>query len=109
MYTAILAVGLIVQQTADPGGQAAFGNSLDRLSKAVESDQHRQLFDKSKDFQARFQEREFIQRFNDLVTAMGKFSQKYRSEHVIDIKKVESIKKAYRNLEKSDPWFKAVQ
>jgi hypothetical protein len=48
----------------------------------------------------------FVTRFNDLVAALQQFSVKYKSRHVIDVKNVEAIRKAYRKLEDSDAWFK---
>ena len=52
-----------------------------------------------------YEEQEFTQRFNELVFALQSFSETYNSGHVIDVKRVKAIKKAWRELEKSD-WFK---
>jgi hypothetical protein len=55
--------------------------------------------------ETRYEEHEFAQRYNKLVVALQSFSQTYNSGHVIDVKRVKAIKKAWRELEKSD-WFK---
>ena len=52
-----------------------------------------------------YEEHQFSQRFNKLVFALQSFSDTYNSGHVIDVKRVKAIKKAWRELEKSD-WFK---
>ena len=50
-------------------------------------------------------QREFEERFNQLLFKLGDFADKYNHGHTIDIKKVEAVKKAWRELEKSEPWF----
>jgi hypothetical protein len=55
--------------------------------------------------EALYEEHQFSQRFNKLVFALQSFSETYNSGHVIDVKRVKAIKKAWRELEKSD-WFK---
>jgi len=55
--------------------------------------------------QSLYEEHEFAQRYNKLVLALQNFSESYNSGHVIDVKRVKAIKKAWRELEKSD-WFK---
>ena len=52
-----------------------------------------------------YQEHQFAQRFNKLVLALQGFSETYNSGHVIDVKRVKAVKKAWHDLEKSD-WFK---
>ena len=53
---------------------------------------------------ARSEEPDFIRRYNQLATAIADFSHTYNSQGVIDVKKVKAIRKALRELEKSD-WF----
>ncbi len=52
-----------------------------------------------------YQEHQFAQRSNKLVFALQSFSETYNSGHVIDVKRVKAVKKAWHELEKSD-WFK---
>jgi hypothetical protein len=52
-----------------------------------------------------YEEHQFAQRFNRLVIALQSFSETYNSGHVIDVKRVKAIKKAWHELQKSD-WFK---
>ena len=56
--------------------------------------------------EASYEERQFTQRFNQLMLALRSFSQTYNTGRVIDVKRVEAVKKAWHELEKSD-WFKA--
>ena len=50
-------------------------------------------------------EHQFAQRLNKLVFARQRSSDTYNSGHIIDGKRVKTIKKAWHELEKSD-WFK---
>ena len=52
-----------------------------------------------------YEEREFIKRFNELMNAMFDFASSYNTGHVIDARKAKSVRKALRELEKSD-WFR---
>jgi hypothetical protein len=54
--------------------------------------------------QAQFERQELIRRFNGLITALDDFARTYNSRGVIDVKKTKAIRKAVRELEKSD-WF----
>lgn len=49
---------------------------------------------------------EFVRRFNDLLEALRDFAATYNAGHVINVKKVKAVRKAWHELEKSD-WFKA--
>ena len=51
-------------------------------------------------------EREFTKRFNNLVRAMREFSNTYNVGHVVNVKQAKAVRKAMRDLEKSD-WFHA--
>jgi hypothetical protein len=52
------------------------------------------------------QEQEFARQFNSLMVALREFSATYNSGHVIDVKKVKAVRKAWVELEKSG-WFRA--
>ena len=54
--------------------------------------------------EAQYEEKEFLRRFNGLITAITDFSNTYNSRGVIDVRKVRAIRKAWRELERSD-WF----
>ena len=56
--------------------------------------------------QSNFEEHQFAERFNKLVSALRSFSETYNSGHVVDVKRVAAVKKAWHELQKSD-WFKA--
>lgn len=53
---------------------------------------------------AQYEEHEFFRRFNGLAAALTDFSKTYNSRGVIDVRKIKAIRKAMRELEKSD-WF----
>ncbi len=61
--------------------------------------------DEAQRSEAAFQEQQFLDKFNKLVRALTDFSKAYNGEGTIDAKKVRAVKKAWRDLEKSDPWF----
>lgn len=51
-------------------------------------------------------EREFTKRFNNLVRALREFSNTYNVGHVVNVKQAKAVRKALRDLEKSE-WFHA--
>lgn len=56
--------------------------------------------------EAAYREQQFIQKFNQLIKKLTEFGSTYNESGVMDVKKVEAIKKAWRDLEKAEPWFK---
>jgi hypothetical protein len=56
--------------------------------------------------QALYQQRRFESSFNQLLERLLDFAAKYNTEHTVDVKKLQAVKKAWKNLEKSDPSFK---
>jgi hypothetical protein len=55
-------------------------------------------------FEAVLKEHEFVRRFNNLFSALLNFASTYNTGHVIDAKRAKSVRKALRELEKSE-WF----
>jgi len=55
-------------------------------------------------FEAVLKEHEFVRRFNNLFSALLNFATTYNTGHVIDAKRAKSVRKALRELEKSE-WF----
>ncbi len=53
--------------------------------------------------EAVLEEHEFVRRFNNLFSALRNFASNY-NVHVIDAKKAKAVRKALRELEKSE-WF----
>jgi hypothetical protein len=51
------------------------------------------------------EEQEFTRRFNTLVGALHDFSTTYNAGHLIDVKKVRAVRKAWLDLEKTG-WFR---
>jgi hypothetical protein len=54
---------------------------------------------------AKEQEQDFARQFNGLIVALRDFSTTYNSGHVVDVKKVKAVRKAWLELEKSG-WFR---
>lgn len=55
---------------------------------------------------AALEQRRFEQNFNRLTETLVDFAEQYNHSHAIDVKKVRAMKKAWHELEKSEPWFK---
>ncbi len=54
---------------------------------------------------AAFQELQLIEKFNKLAAALTDFGREYNHKGIIDARKIKAIKKAWHELEKTDPWF----
>src|SRR5712671_4378559 len=50
-------------------------------------------------------EQEFIEKFNKLINNLMDFADSYKTGHALDVKKAKSIRKAWLDLEKSEPIF----
>lgn len=55
--------------------------------------------------EAAYEERQFVDKFNRLLGVLEDFAKQYNEGHTLDLKKVRAVKKAWRELEKSDKWF----
>jgi hypothetical protein len=51
-------------------------------------------------------EKEFVNRFNRFVHAMAEFAKAYNQQHTVDVKRLNVVKQALRDLEDNDEWFK---
>jgi hypothetical protein len=56
--------------------------------------------------EAAFRERQFAGKFNDLMKSLLDFADHYNSEHTMDLKRIKQVKRAWRDLEKTDTWFR---
>ena len=92
----LLLFPVVQVRATDPPPSAGIRNPGDLFS-----DHNVSSFDESL-----YEEHQFAQRFNKLVFALQNFSETYNSGHVIDVKRVKAIKKAWHELEKSD-WFRS--
>jgi len=61
---------------------------------------------KAEEREARFEEQEFANRFNQPMKSLLEFADTYNGEHSMDVRKIKQIKKAWRDLETNEPWFK---
>ena len=55
--------------------------------------------------EAQYEEQQFVNKFNNLLSTLREFVDQY-NHHVVDIKKLKAMKKAWRDLEKTDAWFR---
>ena len=55
--------------------------------------------------EAKYEEQQFVNKFNNLLTTLHEFANEY-NHHVVDLKKLKALKKAWRDLEKTDAWFR---
>lgn len=55
---------------------------------------------------AALEQKRFEENFNRLTLTLVGFADQYNHTHTIDVKKIRAVKKAWRDLEKSEAWFK---
>jgi len=53
-----------------------------------------------------FRERQFVDKYNNLIKSLLDFADHYNSEHTLNLKRIKQVKKAWRDLEKTDTWFR---
>jgi hypothetical protein len=53
----------------------------------------------------RTRQRQFEQRFNNVARALADFGETWNQSHQVDERKAKRLKKAWRDLGKSDGWF----
>ena len=100
---AILFICLVVVVPAEPQAPASQHQWRDQNSRSEPSG----LLSNEEPFQndAVYEEQQFVRRVNNLMDALVNFSFTYKTSHVIDIKRVNAVRRALREMEKSD-WFK---
>jgi hypothetical protein len=86
-------------------------NSPSGLDRGVLARQVRQMADaqatgQAEKREAAYEERQFVDKFNHLLDVLQVFAKQYNEGHTLDLKKVKAVKKAWRELEKSDKWFR---
>jgi hypothetical protein len=87
-------------------GITAERQPLDLIEKMYEEQAREDAL--SRAFQRQFdrtRQREFEQRFNNVARALADFGQTWNQSHKVDKRKAGRLKKAWRDLEKSDGWF----
>lgn len=55
--------------------------------------------------EAKYEEQQFVNKFNNLLNTIREFTDQY-NHHVVDLKKLKAMKKAWRDLERTDAWFR---
>jgi hypothetical protein len=55
---------------------------------------------------AAYQQSLFVKSYNRLLETLGDFAVRYNRDHAIDVKKLRALKKAWRDLEKSEAWLR---
>lgn len=53
-----------------------------------------------------YAEQQFVGRFNRLLQVLQDFASHYNANHAIDLKRIKAVKRAWRDLENSEAWFK---
>ena len=85
------------------------GPSSERLERDVLAWQTAHMADPGKQQaltrEAKYEEQQFATKFNNLLDSLRDFADQY-NHHVIDLKKLKALKKAWRDLEKTDAWFR---
>lgn len=87
-------------------GITAERQPLDVIEKMYEEQAHEDALGRA--FQRQFdntKQREFEQRFNTVARALADFGQTWNQTHKVDERKAKRLKKAWRDLGKSDGWF----
>ena len=104
-----VALFLLLFQFQNPRAPNPPVNRPDSIEEAAgffwADEQKRPAFADAARQEAAYEQREFARRFNGLMNALFDFSASYNSAHVINAKKVKAVRKALRDLEKSD-WFR---
>jgi len=57
------------------------------------------------DRESAYEERQFVNKFNHLLDTLKEFADQY-NHHKVDLKKIKALKKAWRDLEKTDGWLR---
>ena len=108
-----VALFLYLVQVPDPGPPYPLVN---RRSEKVEQSSRRFWTDAEESSgsadprrqEGAYERFEFARRFNGLMSALFDFASSYNAGHVINAKKAKAVRKALRELEKSD-WFRPVK
>lgn len=103
MHSALLLLGLL-QSSADPGALTMSQWQRQTIYRQLQQNDE-VSWEEAERREAAYQEQQFIEKFNNLVKALTDFGATYNEGGTIDVKKVEAVKKAWRELEKADSWF----
>jgi hypothetical protein len=108
MRHSILTLSLLLSglQTLADGQPPHSQSPISILGTAADTTSQLQLSDESIRWATNAEERDFTTRLNKLTTALHDFSVTYNSGHVVDVRKVRAVRKAWLDLEKSG-WFRA--
>jgi len=107
MTTSALLVLVLMQAPVFPHWPGVFDSqrpaSLDRFPVEVRVVHAESPFDTE---DPAVKQRRFAASFNQLLSTLQDFSESYNAGRKVDLKKVAAIKKAWRQLETADPWFR---
>jgi hypothetical protein len=87
-------------------GIVAERQPMDLIEKMYEDQAREEALDRA--LQRQFdsaKQRKFERRFNDMARALADFGETWNQSHKIDERKAERLKKAWRDLGKSNGWF----
>jgi hypothetical protein len=101
-----VALFLFLVQFQDPLASYPPANRSDPIEQAARffwaDEQESSAFADAARREAAYEQREFARRFNGLMNALFDFAASYNSARVINAKKAKAVRKALRDLEKSD-------
>ena len=61
--------------------------------------------DQTFQYDREYEEQQFVHRIDNLMAALATLSSSYKTGHVIDVKKIQAVRKALHDIEKTE-WFK---
>jgi hypothetical protein len=76
------------------------------VATALTNPQPRSVAEESAQEYAQAKDDAFVAKFNALVNKLMDFSDSYKSKNAIDVKKAAAVRKAWRELEKSEALFR---
>jgi hypothetical protein len=94
-------------QFSNPASQRqAADYERETMMRQMEEHKYESIGAQAQQQDAAFEEHQFVSRFNRLIRALVEFSEHYNKDHSVNLKKIKAVKKAWRDLEKTDSWFK---
>jgi hypothetical protein len=87
-------------------GITADRERFDLIEKMYETQAHHEALGRALERQFdSIRQRQFEKRFNDMARALADFGETWNQSHRVDERKAKRLKKAWRDLGKSDGWF----
>jgi hypothetical protein len=102
MFTTIFVTMALAWQSGDAIGV----RPLDLIEMMYEDQARAQALDGAFDHRYDLmKQQQFVLRYNDVAKALADFGQTWNKSHQVDQRKVQRLRKAWRDLAKTDSWF----